>query len=1192
MIVENQALQEPKQWDQQTQNNLNRLFDEFFIDNLNENIRKSSLQLLCSLWVTGNYEQKKSFYDILYSKCDNLLNYGKNNEEFFQLFQFMCNKQNANQEFIQSIQDLFSKLLLVFSNALNQLSQHPDHQLYLFLEDIVDDYKTFKPSYFELNGCLVCYGQYQQNLTQSDKLGVVQQEIRPAQNRLIIKLKKTMEIQQIILPKDPSYIKNKKSFIKQINIYINNNLSSDMNSLKTDMNLWKKTKTVNITQDNKEQTAKDFQITFPIPITAKFICLEFILNGKLPPSCQRCPEVRGEGSGLFCNQCQWSPLISVENSHFIYKSNSFTEATIIDCDKSKENCEIAIQDNNKIIYDLSQELLKEKYKMKILYDRYYGSKCVNSSGILLNSDDLNILYQDLMSSMNALISYKKALAQYSGISTDNFKKQIFGNENKEGFRGCYGCLQQFIYIFLNFMGNKDILQCVQDDNLIKSLKITLEELFLKGESQFQAKIVHKSMNLHKKIFCVKLNQESLLYLNTFLEKTEDEFLHLKPSLNDQELNFYKIRLLDVKSFLQVLKDQMLEEENAKNKQLNSLRLKIINFVNNVMPSILQKAYEKNHSSGFQNQIIVPLLEIIQLEINKESPFIQNNAQNTLSSNSQFQFDKTLSNINQRNKDILLEQEKQIQEKLQKGQQFISQNFGQNSSFNRYNFMLSYSGLGALIGKDSQQRDSLSGIMQSQQQSQFKKNAKELIQQKQKQTYSQQKQVKSSTNNNTKLTSHKKKENLFTLLNIIIGLNQDFGELTEERCEVLSNQFQLRNDNWLQQCIKLFSSRRINEIMHFIIVQIAYFNKKIALNLLLNALPQALENQENSIKYFELFREVIKIQNLSNQQDQVIKKLPGLSMMHQQSSEESTLQKKELEEENLQEEHEYIFVLQNMFKLLDEKLQKYAKNESQQVIFAHEFVIQNLNMGQSLNQLAVLIKILIDNQKIKTIFKNNNKIFMQYIIQSVVNIRKFKFILNQNFFQIENILSTLFLELQSNNFMEKFKFLKSLIVALPSNSKNPLGQEFLMEQINKILIPKKLNINLRLEVQANQREYLPSSLPKKDIPANEFGNTMNDILSRIKSELPDSSWVIEMLVANKLIINKDLPIDLVYKKVWIPSQLKGIPAIQIDWKKQVQTSAMKIVYRITGFDGEAHEETVDQMVDEDLIKLLSFIQSAF
>lgn len=72
---------------------------------------------------------------------------------------------------------------------------------------------------------------------------------------------------------------------------------------------------------------------------------------------------------------------------------------------------------------------------------------------------------------------------------------------------------------------------------------------------------------------------------------------------------------------------------------------------------------------------------------------------------------------------------------------------------------------------------------------------------------------------------------------------------------------------------------------------------------------------------------------------------------------------------------------------------------------------------------------------------------------------------------------------------------------------------------KILIPKKIIPYLRLEVQSNQREYLPSSLPKKDISAAEFGTTMNDVLQRIKSELPDASWVIEMLIANKLINNK-------------------------------------------------------------------------
>lgn len=61
-----------------------------------------------------------------------------------------------------------------------------------------------------------------------------------------------------------------------------------MNTLKTDMSLWKKVKTVNV----EKETGRDYQVPFPIPITAKFLCIEFQITAKLPPQCSRCPEVR------------------------------------------------------------------------------------------------------------------------------------------------------------------------------------------------------------------------------------------------------------------------------------------------------------------------------------------------------------------------------------------------------------------------------------------------------------------------------------------------------------------------------------------------------------------------------------------------------------------------------------------------------------------------------------------------------------------------------------------------------------------------------------------------------------------------------------------------------------------------------------------------------------------------------------
>lgn len=57
-------------------------------------------------------------------------------------------------------------------------------------------------------------------------------EMRTGTNRLIIKLKKTMEIEQIALQREPAYVKSKRNFVKQINVFVNNNLSSDMNALK------------------------------------------------------------------------------------------------------------------------------------------------------------------------------------------------------------------------------------------------------------------------------------------------------------------------------------------------------------------------------------------------------------------------------------------------------------------------------------------------------------------------------------------------------------------------------------------------------------------------------------------------------------------------------------------------------------------------------------------------------------------------------------------------------------------------------------------------------------------------------------------------------------------------------------------------------------------------------------------------
>ena len=121
-----------------------------------------------------------------------------------------------------------------------------------------------------------------------EKLASISSEIRAGSFKLVMKLKKTLEIQTITMPRDPSYLKTKRNLVKNITVYVNNSLSADMNSLRTDMTHWKKIKVGNF----ETETGKDYIINLPVSISARYLCLEFTTSTKLPSQCIRCSEVR------------------------------------------------------------------------------------------------------------------------------------------------------------------------------------------------------------------------------------------------------------------------------------------------------------------------------------------------------------------------------------------------------------------------------------------------------------------------------------------------------------------------------------------------------------------------------------------------------------------------------------------------------------------------------------------------------------------------------------------------------------------------------------------------------------------------------------------------------------------------------------------------------------------------------------
>ena len=99
--------------------------------------------------------------------------------------------------------------------------------------------------------------------------------------------------------------------------------------------------------------------------------------------------------------------------------------------------------------------------------------------------------------------------------------------------------------------------------------------------------------------------------------------------------------------------------------------------------------------------------------------------------------------------------------------------------------------------------------------------------------------------------------------------------------------------------------------------------------------------------------------------------------------------------------------------------------------------------------------------------------------------------------------------------------------------DPLGQEFLLEQLSRIIVPRKLNIKLRCELIHTQHDEEIPRFPGRDFQSAEFGEVMGDVVSRIQKDL--KLFVdLDLLVGGKL-INYDLPIELVYRKVFLPTQ---------------------------------------------------------
>eukprot|EP00468_Gymnochlora_sp_CCMP2014_P014335 CAMPEP_0167769544 /NCGR_PEP_ID=MMETSP0110_2-20121227/17363_1 /TAXON_ID=629695 /ORGANISM="Gymnochlora sp., Strain CCMP2014" /LENGTH=953 /DNA_ID=CAMNT_0007658503 /DNA_START=1030 /DNA_END=3892 /DNA_ORIENTATION=+ len=191
-------------------------------------------------------------------------------------------------------------------------------------------------------------------------------------------------------------------------------------------------------------------------------------------------------------------------------------------------------------------------------------------------------------------------------------------------------------------------------------------------------------------------------------------------------------------------------------------------------------------------------------------------------------------------------------------------------------------------------------------------------------------------------------------------------------------------------------------------------------------------------------------------------------------------------------------------------------------------------------------------------------------------------------------------------------MKAYAQALSQKNLDKRTTVFILEQMCLIVRPKQQEKEclLILRKSRSQEEYIRGSMNKNPYSSRAFeGTLMAHVKDKICRDvgLPNEANMIELLVNGK-IINQQLPILKVYEKVWKPTlmdpagpmavalevlgdlgemQLASLGGINIDedslimdMDEQSLSLPMIVTYRLTGLDGEATEDVVDTIPDDE------------
>lgn len=195
---------------------------------------------------------------------------------------------------VHEVSPFVNRCLKMFSDYTKMLVQHPNAQVYSYLHQVLDS----EYYYFDSDGCLNC--NYIEQPFTNVKLSTAKADARFTTSTLFIKLVQTYCISHIILR--ITDIKKAK-MLKKLKVYYCNKNVQGIVELKTNLNIWKLAKVVNL---DAGQT--DLRIEFSVPIIARNLMIEYadfyntVLGCTDTVQCPRCSAMVSSNPGM-CGNC-------------------------------------------------------------------------------------------------------------------------------------------------------------------------------------------------------------------------------------------------------------------------------------------------------------------------------------------------------------------------------------------------------------------------------------------------------------------------------------------------------------------------------------------------------------------------------------------------------------------------------------------------------------------------------------------------------------------------------------------------------------------------------------------------------------------------------------------------------------------------------------------------------------------------